>query len=237
MAAKKSSKKAAKKAPAQTTRVKSSSEPKFPYTTKPNSLRKLLQEIPKKPRPPKYDRELLMGWGFRDTNDYTMIRVLKEVGMLNSSNEPTDIYSQFMSLQNGSTAMASRVKDVYRPLFNASHEPWKESSSTLQNLFNIHSGGSEGALQQQIQTFKVLTEFTSFGENDSASISRPPGGEVSTSQAPLNPVSGFSNTAGININIHIHFPENKSRRDYECMIEDIGRYIFGRESRNDRDER
>ncbi len=70
-------------------------EPRFPYTTKPSSLRRLLQEIPNRPRPPKFDTNLLRSWGFKDGNDYTMLRVLKAVSLLNAKNEPTDLYSQY----------------------------------------------------------------------------------------------------------------------------------------------
>ena len=67
-------------------RTKAESKPKFPYTTKPSSLRRLLQEIPKKPKPPKFDQDLLRSWGFTDANDYSMVRVLKAVGLLGSNN-------------------------------------------------------------------------------------------------------------------------------------------------------
>jgi hypothetical protein len=60
--------------------------PRFPYTTKPASLRRFLKEIPKKPRPPKFDMDLLKSWGFSDANDYSMLRVLKAVNLLNDKN-------------------------------------------------------------------------------------------------------------------------------------------------------
>jgi hypothetical protein len=50
-----------------------------------------------------------------------------------------------------------------------------------------------------------------------ANVATNPGGAA---LAPSQPI--------VNINLHIHLPENKSRRDYETIIEDIGRYIFGR---------
>lgn len=203
-------------------------EPKFPYTTKPASLRKLLQEIPKKPKPPKYDLTLLKSWGFSDTNDHSVIRVMRSVGLLNDKNEPTDLYAQFMHLQSGAAALADPIKKVYAPLFLAAHEPYKESADSLRNLFNIHSGGSPGTLEQQIQTFKALCEFTTF--NGAASSPLP--GSTAPSMSPLVHPAGASLPPGmqptVNINLHIHLPENKTRRDYENIIEDIGRYIFGR---------
>jgi hypothetical protein len=205
---------------------------KFPYTTKPSSLRRLLQEIPKKPKPQKFDKALLKSWGFADTNDLTMLRVLKSVGLLNANNEPTDLYTQYMRIGMGPAALAEPVKKLYEPLFNASYAPYKEQTAQLQNLFNIHSGGGEQTLDKQIQTFKALCENASF---DAVPPALPQGPEVSAaasagagSQVPAAPI--------LNINLHIHLPENKTRRDYEAIIEDIGRYIFGRTAAGNPDE-
>jgi hypothetical protein len=208
-------------------RVKADTEPKFPYTTKPSSLRRLLQDIPKKPRPPKFDKSLLRAWGFTDANDYSMLRVLKSVGLLNANNEPT-LYSRYMHLEGGAVALAEPLRRIYEPLFHASHAPYKESNDRLQNLFNIHSGSGERALEQQIQTFKALAENTVF---DGANVA--PSAETGSSPSNVT-VQGrpmISNGSPVvHIDLHIHLPENKSRRDYEAIIEDIGRFIFGRES-------
>jgi len=186
-----------------------------------------LQEIPKKPKPPKYDQSLLKSWEFTDANDYSMIRVLKAVGLLNPNNEPTDVYSKYMHLDGGAAALAEPIKRVYKPLFEASHTPYKESNEKLQNLFNIHSGGGERALDQQIQTFKALCEYTSF-EDSGQALQQPPDTAAIPGSGPAVPLQPGSAAPTVHINVHIHLPENKSRRDYEAMIEDIGRHIFGR---------
>jgi Family of unknown function (DUF5343) len=153
-----------------------------------------------------------------------MVRVLKAVGLLNDKNEPTDLYSQYMQLEAGAGALAPSLRKLYEPLFNSSHTPYMESNEKLQNLFNIHSGGSDRALEQQIQTFKALAENTKF-DGAAPPITPPTSGTVPLPGVPASP---YAQGAAININLHIHLPENKTRRDYEGMIEDIGRYIFGR---------
>jgi hypothetical protein len=161
-----------------------------------------------------------------------MVRVLKAVGLLNEKNEPTDVYSQYMQLEGGAAVLASPLRKVYQPLFSASHTPYNESNEKLQNLFNIHSGGGDRALEQQIQTFKALSENTKFdgaGPSVTPPVIIPP-----TAGAAASALAQGAPT--ININLHIHLPENKSRRDYEGMIEDIGRYIFGRSSAAASDE-
>jgi hypothetical protein len=199
---------------------------KFPYTSKPASLRRLLKEIPKKPKPAKFNRDLLRSWGFGDTNDQTMIRVLKAARLINDSNEPMELYTRFMNLNDGAKALGPEIKRIYAPLFQASHAPYREGNETLQNLFNIHSGGGERSLEYQIQTFKALCENTTFDQSSSTGV-------VDSSLAVPAPegasgVGAATGAAVVHINLHIHLPENKTRRDYEAVIEDIGRYIFGR---------
>lgn len=159
----------------------------------------------------------------------TMLRVLKAVNFLNDRNEPTETYAAFMNLGEGGKSLGPEIKKVYAPFFQASHAPFNEGNEKLKNLFNIHSGGGDKTIDSQIQTFKALCENAIFdgqlvSGNGSANSHGGPeisgGGEVK--------LAGLSQGPTVNINLHIHLPENKSRRDYEDIIEDIGRYIFGR---------
>lgn len=211
-------KKAKNKSPSDASRA-------FPYTNKPGSLRRFLKQIPERPKPQKFDQTMLHSWGFKDGNDYSILRVLKAVNLLNSQNEPTDVYSRFMDAADGARALGPEIERVYKPLFEASHEPYKENNERLKNLFNIHSGG--GSIELQIQTFKALCENAVFGADD-AVMPRAPASSASP-RTSANPQSnGAEQGPVVHINLHIHLPENKSRRDYEDIIENIGRHIFGR---------
>src|SRR5262245_48724471 len=98
--------------------------------------------------------DMLRSWGFKDTNDNSILRVLKALRLINDHNEPTDVYTSFMDMTHGARALGAEVKRVYAPLFQASLAPYNESNEKLRNLFNIHSGGT--TLELQIQTFKAL---------------------------------------------------------------------------------
>jgi len=207
-------------------------EPKFPYTNKPASLRRILKEIPNKPKPDKIDKNLLRSWGFNDSNDYSLVRVLKAVDLINDSNQPTERYAHFMHPDDGGKSLGSEVRRVYAPLFQASHTPHTENAEKLKTLFNIHSGGGEATMEFQIGTFKALAENSNLsaeipaGPNPGAIH---PGGREGVIH---HQTSGVNQGPVVNINLHIHLPENKTRRDYEDIIEDIGRYIFGRNAGN-----
>jgi hypothetical protein len=217
----------AKKAVSKSTPNKSkngveATEPKLPYSQTPNALRKFLKLVPSKPKPAKVNNALLSAWDLGGNNSNSILRVLKAIGFIDSSNQPTPDYITFMDPKAGPARLGQVVRETYAPLFDASHSPHKESDETLKRLFNIHSGGAERTLQYQVATFKALCEFANFDAQDQQSPSSPAinGGQDSK--------SGQTSAAPMTVHIDIHLPPDKSRRDYEYMFEDIGRYIYGR---------
>lgn len=204
-----------------------STEPKFPYTTQPKALRRLLAEIPKRPKPLKVTMDTLKSWNVSGNNNArTAITVLKKIGLLGANGEPTENYVEFMKTGVGPIVLAQRIKEIYRILFDNSLAPQNETDDELRKLFNIHSGGGEEAMRLQVQTFKALSDYASFDAPGSAGA-RP---DVKTT--PLGTPSQGALTGSlppVQVDLHIHLPENKTSRDYEAIIQDIAKYIYGRD--------
>ena len=190
-------------------------------------MKRLLVEIPKRPKPPRVTRETLKGWNVSASNNAgTVIGVLKKLGLLDQSGQPTDNYAAFMAPGTGSNVLGRLLRETYRVLFENSLTPQTAPTEELRTLFNIHSGGGEDAMRFQIQTFKILSEFASFTEGAPAG-SAPDPGKIGSS-AP-NGRSGQPPVPPVQIDLHIHLPENKSTREYEAIIQDIAKYIYGRD--------
>lgn len=203
-----------------------STTPKFPYTTRPNNLRKFLTMIPAKPKPQKIDKTLVKSWGFGSNEDLSIIRVLKAVDFIGAKNETTEAYAKFMAPGSGPKVLGDAVRKTWAPIFNSSHAPHKEPDETLRTLFNIHSGGSEKTINLQIQTLKALCESADLSEG-AATARGTPAAQSSGGRSTAD-ATGPLGAPQFRIELHIHLPENKSRRDYEYMFEDIARYIYGR---------
>jgi hypothetical protein len=196
----------------------------FPYTTRPGGLRRFLAEVPNRPRPTRVNQDLLASWGLSGTENASITRVLKAVGLVNDNNEPSDNYTGFMRAGTGPTVLAGLIRRTYAPLFEAAHQPHREPTDALQNLFNIHSGG--GTIELQIQTFRALCDFADFEAQSNANEAAIPGnlpsrrgGEESSSLGEGGPP--------IHIDLHIHLPPGKSSRDYQYIIQDIAKYLYG----------
>lgn len=209
-------------------------KPVFPYATKPNSLRKFLEQVPQRPKPTKVNAATLRAWDLKDTNDQSIIRVLKTLGFVGSSNEPTERYTEYMTPGNGPRVLGQAIKEVWGPLFELSHEPHREDESILRNYFNIHSGGSAATMGHQINTFKAVCDFADFSAPAATTTKSVTNADAIRPTYGQPVVGGAS--PGIHIDLHIHLPENKSRRDYEYIFEDIAKYVFGREPSGESNE-
>lgn len=206
-------------------RPKADTQPKFPYTSSPAALRRLLQEIPKRPRPGKLTLDTLKTWKVTSSNDATPLGVLKKIGLLGASSEPTAAYTEFMKTPpTGPRTLGSLVKEQYRELFETSHEPHRDTAE-LRTFFNINSGGGERAIELQVQTFKALCEFADFG---GAPDSAAAGASGASAQGGAARGGGSEELPPVQIALHIHLPENKTARDYESIIQDIAKYIYGK---------
>jgi hypothetical protein len=151
--------------------------------------------------------------------------VLKKLGLLGAAGEPNEQYVEFMKTGTGPSVLATRIKDIYRVLFVDSHAPHEESDEEIKKLFHIHSGGGDDVMRLQIQTFKALAEFADFkGVGGPPEINGNNGGTREDGAT-----HGGSKLPPVNVDLHIHLPENKTTRDYEAIIQDIARYIYGRQ--------
>lgn len=197
-------------------------EPKYPYTVAPKSLRRFLELVPQKPKPPKVVTTTLQTWGLKSGNDASILRVLKTVGLLTSSGEPTQAYADYMKPGTGAAALGKLIKQCYEALFQNVTSPEKAGNEELLSFFNINSGGSEATIKLQIDTFKALVSYATFGGTD------PLDQEEVTVRGGGQGARGSSDVPAIRIDLHVHLPENKTKAEYDAIIESIANHLYQR---------
>lgn len=179
---------------------------------------------PEKPKPPKVVGSTLKVWGLKNTNDQSILRVLKAIGLLGANGETTAAYAEFMRKDTGPASLGRQIRSVYAELFQNVAKPERASNDELKNFFNIHSGGSEKTVRLQIDTFKALAEYATFGQSDPLEQPDDPS-ETPTDSAS---VAIGENFPAIRIDLHIHLPENKTKSDYDAILESIATHIYRR---------
>lgn len=201
--------------------------PNYPYATTPNALAKFLQNIPNKPKPGKVDIQLLKSWDLRSNDDITLVRVLKEVGVLAADSTPTSLYEDLMNGDVGRKELAIQVKARYKELFNAEHVPYN-SDQTATKLFNIH-GGTQATrtLQLMRQTFMVLCKSADFtGEAKTAKV-EPRGKKREHSQGdPDFELVAKSAGPTVVINIQLTLPTGADEKSYDAFFASMRKHLW-----------
>ena len=202
--------------PATNQRHGTATQPAFPYTVAPKSLRRFLELAPQKPKPPKVTSSTLQTWGFKSHNDQSVLRVLKTLGLLSQNGDTTQAYADYMKAGTGAATLGKLIRKTYEALFQNVSTPEKASNQDLTNFFNINSGGSERTIQLQVDTFKALTAFATFGDADP--LEQPDENDEGGGAGPKSPA--------IRIDLHIHLPESKTKADYDAIIESIANHLY-----------
>lgn len=213
-------------------------EKKYPYTTVPGQLRKLLQQIPSLGAPPKATQQWLAGIGFAGSNNYSMLPVLRQVGAIDKSGVPTDYWTALRS--GNKVKFAEAVRNGYPELFATYPDAHKQDSATLQTFFRTHTGLGEKAQGLLARTFKVLVEFGDFSKSSPAVAkpAKPSKSAVDLGEGGGDRRGGEGNDNGggaspaqqplaLTVNLQIELPPSADGEVYDKLFAAMGKHLKG----------
>lgn len=201
--------------------------PRYPYSSTPASLSKFLEHIPNKPKPSKVDSQLLKSWDLKNNNDITLVRVLKEVGVLAADSAPTALYEALMHGDDGKKQLAVEIKSRYNALFNAEHEPYG-SDQTATKLFNIH-GGTQAAetLRLMRLTFLALCKAADFSGSPRATPGDTSGKKKDPPKNdPALITPERSSGPSVVINIQVTLPAGLDEKGYDAFFASMKKNLW-----------
>jgi hypothetical protein len=216
---------------------------KYPYTTVPNNLRKLLQKLPALGSPPAASQKWLESIGFSGGNNKSLLPVLRQVGVIDSSGKPTDYWT---ALRSGDKArFADAVRTAYSDLFATYVDADKQTPETLQTFFRTHTGLGEKAQSFCVRTFKVLVEFGDFNQPTEKKHEVEEAAEERAAELDLDlgqlagggangGTSGGSNGGrpaqaplALTVNLQIELPPSADGEVYDKLFAAMGKHLRG----------
>lgn len=213
-------------------------EKKYPYTTVPNNLRRLLEKLPTIRAPERATQKWLESIGFSGGNNKTLLPVLRHIGVIQRSGEPTEYWR---ALRAGDRAkFADAVRGGYVDLFAIYDDAHKQENDALQTFFRTHTDLGEKAQSFCVRTFKVLAEFGDFeaptemketvAERAQEAPSTPPP-SIAPSPRPL-PAGGEGSSAApppisLTVNLQIELPPSAEGEVYDKLFAAMGKHLKG----------
>ena len=195
------------------------------YTTKPTSLAKFLDHIQTAGVPPKVNGAYLKSVGFRDSNDTSVIRVLKSVGFVDAAGTPTPSWRAYRDRSKGRAVLGEAVKRAYRDLFETYPDADRKDTEALRNFFSAHSTAGNEALALAVRTFKALAGGADF-EGPTESPESEPVVAVQESPLPTLQVGSHAVRPTIAVNVELHLPATDDPKVWESLFAAMRKHLL-----------
>ena len=143
-----------------------------PYMVSVTNLTRILDAIQKAGAPDAIGLDFLKDLGFTSSNDRTVIKLLKYLGLLDSSGKPQLSYREFMDSSKAKAILGGRIRAAYDDLFLSDKVAQNQSVEKLKGWFRTKTGAGDAVAKKMASTFKALSNYATF--DDSPVVAAPP---------------------------------------------------------------
>jgi hypothetical protein len=119
----------------------------------------MLDKIQNAGAPEVFNLDFLSDLGFTSSNDRSLIRVLKYLGMLDSAGRPQSSYREFLDHTKAKAVMAARLRAAYDDLFLADKDAPSRGAGQLKGWFKTKTGSGDAVAEKMASTFKAFADY------------------------------------------------------------------------------
>jgi len=196
------------------------------YMANPARIRELLHKIQTVGVLEKLTSQSLSTLGFRSSNDRPLIKVMKAIGFISGTGEPTDRWQRYRNTQIAGTVLAEGIGDHYAELYKFYPDAHIRDNEALRNFFSTHTKVSSSTLNLIVLTFKTLSELADFTSFPIPSISAEKGATESGRQVDSTLIPREKTGYTININIQLALPSDAKKETFEAFFESMKKHLI-----------
>lgn len=194
------------------------------------NLHAILDKIQKAAVPDAFGITFLKDMGFTSSNDRTVIKVLKFLGMLDASGRPQAPYRDFMDHTKSKRVLAAALRHAYDDLFKSDKSAHSRSFNDLKGWFKTKTGAGEKVAEKMATTFKSLASYADFdvpletSHSHSNTKTAVPEAPTSAHPVPSTPIalSKVSSTSiGLTYRIEVHLPDTTNMDTFRAIFRAI----------------
>ena len=201
------------------------------YLTSVKNLKDILEAMQAAQAPKKFTVAFLQGLGFHGTADRLVLAVLKALGFLGPSGEPTPRYFAFLDQSQSARVLAEGIEEAYADLFQVNKKAYELSATEIKNKLKTLTQGqfSESVLDKMAGTFKALSAQADFsGPSKAKALDEKANDTVPIAEPKPLPEtrSGTLRLGGLVYNIQIHLPESRDPAVYDALFRSLKEHLF-----------
>jgi hypothetical protein len=192
-----------------------------PYMNSVKKLHPMLDKIQNAGVPETFNKDFLVDLGYTSSYDNALIKVLRYLGMLDSSNKPQDSYRQFVDHTKAKTVLAQRIRIAYDDLYLSDKNADSKQTNQLQGWFKTKTGSGEAVAKKIASTFKSLADYADFNGVAEAPVAPqvPPADETPSEIPGLPPIVPPKSTdIGLVYRFEIHLPDTQNVDTFRAIF-------------------
>lgn len=196
------------------------------WVQSPNRVAVVLNKIRDGQAPSAVTQQLLKDWGFSSSSDRAFIPLLKSLGFLSATGQPTQRYHDYRDHSQSKRVMAEALRDAYGDLFLIKEKPTKSDNAAVTGKFKSFHNTSDDVAQRMSKTFFALLDLADLNADGAVSDSQLERAEeqlVEESEAIQKKSVGFS---GLHYNIQIHLPATKEVEVYNAIFKSLREHLI-----------
>lgn len=208
------------------------------YLTSVKNFEGIMNSILGAKAPDRFTNKFLEDLGYKSSNDRLITGVLKSLGLLNDTGEPTQRYYDFLDQTQSKKIIAMGVQEAYEDLFNIKRDAQNMSQDEVKNKLKTLTQGSKGdkVIDSMARTFKTLCDYADWSDNNTNKVEESDAGDSietitkdehkETIQNVTSTPTPLTNALGLHYNIQIHLPETTNIAVYDAIFQSIKNHLM-----------
>jgi len=194
-----------------------------PYMLSVANLHKILDKIQTAGVPEVFNHDFLKDLGFTSSNDRPIIKVLKYLGMLDSSGRPQTAYREFVDHTKAKAVLAARIRAAFDDLYLSDKNAHAKTAEQLKGWFKTKTGVSDSVATKMATQFKSLASYADFSKASVTPEPKTPEAQPvvdvpeTTPQKPARPTGDLSGL-GLVYRLEIHLPDTQNVETFRAIF-------------------
>lgn len=196
----------------------------IPYMLSQGGIKKIFAKIQSAGTPPKFTHEFLKTTlGFSSSNDRAIIKVLRQLGFVDTDSKPTARYNDFRNEHKSGASMAAGLREGWADVFLADEKLYEKKASDLIPIFKSVTGKGDSVAEKMAQTFRQLADLATWTGTPAASSTREEEqsqqGEVDgKDDAKVDTAVLLGGSVALHHDVHIHLPPTSDVAVYTAIF-------------------
>lgn len=192
------------------------------YLTSARNITSILADVQKAGVPAKFTYDFLKKLGHPSSANRPVIGVLKALGFLTDSGEPSERYRRFKDPSQSKRVMAEALRQAYADVFTVDSQAYQRNANELKGIFARLSEKGDSVNEKMASTFKTLSGLADFeapvlAEGD-GQVAREVA-EEETLPRPETPPDGGAIV--VHHDVHVHLPATTDINVYDAIFRSL----------------